>query len=1019
MTERRVLVIGSQCKALGELSFLPSAARDIYAVMTDLERGSCVSALEGEGLLIDPTVQAAKGAISTAYARAALDEATLFITYIGHGQYSGDDFYLLPFNASSTPTSDTAINLTQLIKELYRNSQGRGVDGLGVLVDACYSGAAAMSVAHEWVEKLKAEMRFEVMTATSAFRPAADGCFTRNLTRILSDGLGDVPDAYLRCIHLRTRIGQACPEQDPPQHPAYNPDETLWLAKNGGRSPLSWAQTPLASEIERLTVTHQATPNLAEVVRQSQVHSCLAVVGEAGMGKSALAAALAWPEKAPQMVSTGFVQAIVLLNEAQTPQEIARLLSQQLCRSVVGFEAAQSEFDRITTFAKKQRLGALEKQVIEPLRLLQHQSVVRIVFDALDRLAIGAGGAVMEALEDLAGLPLVHLIVTSRPETLLPNGAPAYLLETASDEQVSIYLNQRAIPIDRRKEILATAQGNWLVVRVLADLLCADPDAALTNGRLVLADAFEELLARCGANSSSNTQIVLILLAAGGAGPVVPLALLCEASQRLEGPQTPARVRDELVRLRGLVSRSEAGIEAEKVGLFHQTLVEHILTREPEEAIKAHWALADAIAALAPPGTGVVDLVDPLQRYAFEREADHLWEAGDTEEALNALGNRIAASPRDNLLLWKNWERRITHIYEPLHPDILATQINVAYWTMQTGDRTEALRLLSSLLPAASLVLGDDSPQVLTARSNYGYLRNEAGNHEEALQIYQAVLQDRERSLGRFHRDTLISRNLIAGIEFEHGDIRQALLMLHELYSDQVSVLGLFHEDTLKTRNNIASAVGLTESPVEALSIHKEVAQARLDVLGADHPDTLKSRMGVAFWTGECGNAHEALRLGLMLLPELERVLGTDHPDTLITRGNIAGWTGKCGDKPKALRLFSELLPDQEQLLGAEHPNTLTTRSNIAGLTGECGDAQKAVRLFSELLTDQERVHGADHRDTLTTRHNIAAWTRECGGKLDALRLFTELLTDRERVLGADHQETLTTREWINFLSHD
>lgn len=71
MTERRVLVIGSQCEALGELSFLPAAAHDVYAVMTDPERGSCLSALDREGLLINPTVEAAKEAIRTAYAIAA------------------------------------------------------------------------------------------------------------------------------------------------------------------------------------------------------------------------------------------------------------------------------------------------------------------------------------------------------------------------------------------------------------------------------------------------------------------------------------------------------------------------------------------------------------------------------------------------------------------------------------------------------------------------------------------------------------------------------------------------------------------------------------------------------------------------------------------------------------------------------------------------------------------------------------------------------------------------------------
>jgi len=60
MSERRILVIGSQCEARQHLNFLPRAARDLYTVMTDRERGDCVSAIDGEGLLIDPTVREAK-----------------------------------------------------------------------------------------------------------------------------------------------------------------------------------------------------------------------------------------------------------------------------------------------------------------------------------------------------------------------------------------------------------------------------------------------------------------------------------------------------------------------------------------------------------------------------------------------------------------------------------------------------------------------------------------------------------------------------------------------------------------------------------------------------------------------------------------------------------------------------------------------------------------------------------------------------------------------------------------------
>ncbi len=43
MSERRILVIGSQCEALQHLGFLPNAAQDLYAVMTDPERGACVT----------------------------------------------------------------------------------------------------------------------------------------------------------------------------------------------------------------------------------------------------------------------------------------------------------------------------------------------------------------------------------------------------------------------------------------------------------------------------------------------------------------------------------------------------------------------------------------------------------------------------------------------------------------------------------------------------------------------------------------------------------------------------------------------------------------------------------------------------------------------------------------------------------------------------------------------------------------------------------------------------------------
>ena len=187
MGERRILVIGSQCQAASRpLSFLPGLAQEVYAVMTDAKLGGCVPALSDGGLRIDPSVVQAQEAIERAFERASEDAATLFLAFIGHGQYVGSDFYLLPYDASLTPTSRSAIHLIQMIKEA-RRIHDKG-DGLVVLLDACHSGVGAAGASAEWVGELYGTMRFEVLTATDD-RTAADGCFSRNIAAIVREGI--------------------------------------------------------------------------------------------------------------------------------------------------------------------------------------------------------------------------------------------------------------------------------------------------------------------------------------------------------------------------------------------------------------------------------------------------------------------------------------------------------------------------------------------------------------------------------------------------------------------------------------------------------------------------------------------------------------------------------------------------------------------------------------------------------------------------------------------------------------
>jgi hypothetical protein len=205
-SNRRLLVIGSQCEALGEgyrLKFLPPAAEELYKVLVDPDFGRCRPVQPDRGLLIDPTVAAVKTAIREAFQLASDDGSTLLLVFIGHGTYVGNDYFFLPLDAASAPDPDTGIHVVQQIDYAYRAHPS--IDGLVLLVDTCHSGLAAERAAAQWVgeyrrgEEAARKLRFEILTASAPDREAWDGCFTHTVTHCLRQGLDDVPTGELRC----------------------------------------------------------------------------------------------------------------------------------------------------------------------------------------------------------------------------------------------------------------------------------------------------------------------------------------------------------------------------------------------------------------------------------------------------------------------------------------------------------------------------------------------------------------------------------------------------------------------------------------------------------------------------------------------------------------------------------------------------------------------------------------------------------------------------------------------------
>lgn len=122
--------------------------------------------------------------------------------------------------------------------------------------------------------------------------------------------------------------------------------------------------------------------------------------------------------------------------------------------------------------------------------------------------------------------------MTARPDTPLPDGHRRQDVDRVADVYVGRYLSRRQVPDSRRAAIVERAAGNWLVARLLADLV-ADVEAAELPA--TLHEAYRSELERAGADQRGEWERVLgpvlAVLAVAGVGPVLPLPLLCRATR--------------------------------------------------------------------------------------------------------------------------------------------------------------------------------------------------------------------------------------------------------------------------------------------------------------------------------------------------------------------------------------------------------------------------------------------------------------------------------------------------------
>ena len=910
MGERRALVIGARNDLFGTLDFVDRVTRDLHAAVMDERFGACRPAVAGnDGLLLGEAASCAgiKDGLRDAMESAALDQATLFVYFIGHGHRVDQDFFLV---ASDTPgsrvDSDTAIAIGQRIKELLR--QNAAIDGLMLVLDACHSGAAVTDPVPGLLQ-VGILARMEVLAATRRDETTSDGCFSRSITGLLTRGSAATADEYLRAYDEYGRLRQAAPpgclDMPAPVHVSLSggPDAGLWLGRNhlgDVRPPL--ARTGSAAEVARLTRRFVRTSGLNRLMTlRWEGHSPIAITGGPGTGKSTLLAALG----RTRITGGGGADALVAARPGDTLATVVADLGTQLAVSA-SYLQGQARWARRTPASEQTAAPAVDRVLAGPLAHLPSGEQIAIAIDGIDQLGTLDRRRLLEALRGHAG---VTLVVAGR-EVAEVDDAVSVVLPDLDPEAVRSLLAGLPADEDTRSQLAEACGGDWLLARILGGL--SQAGVLTVPGRPDLGQVLDRAVCRARELApAAPVDAVLAGLAAVPSGASMPFTLFVNAiSDSDDAGRNQVAIRDALVALGEMVARADPGSSDEWIGPAHDLIAAFLVNRlSPEQLERVHLRFAQAATALL----GLAPSPRTLA-YLTHHVSDHFRRAGRITEALSAVPR--LDTPADDLAIWQLWEKRITES-APDDPILLEVRNRVATYTGQSGDGRGALALFADLLPNVVNVHGVHHPTTYGVRGNLALWTGRMGSQAEAREQFEALLRDQSEHLAKDHPDILKTRGNLATSTGESGDPRAALAMSTALLADQQRILGPGNLNTFNTRLQVIS------------------------------------------WTGRLGDAEEALASGRELLADQERAFGSDHTDTLVTRSVITCLAAQSGDREAALRESADLLRAQLRVLGANHPEVLATKTNIATWTGESGDVDTALSATRELLVARRRNPGS------------------------------------------------------------
>ncbi|MGH2368336.1 MAG: ATP-binding protein, partial [Chloroflexota bacterium] len=640
------------------------------------------------------------------------------------------------------------------------------------------------------------------------------------------------------------------------------------------------------------------------------------VVGEAGIGKSRLARALAESLGPDALVLVGHCPAYgdgmsfwplreIVLQVAGTGRE-------GLLELLAGEEDAESIADQVAN-----GIGL----TLTPVRPDAPFPALRRLFETLARrqpVAViledvhWAQPTLLDLIEYLSEWTreAVFLLCLARPELLEERGtwagskfnAASLILEPLglgdTEKLIASRLAGRMLPLETVDRVAATAQGNPLFVEQLLAALEERGDVALPASVQAL------LAARLDRLGPAERDLVRTASVMGTDFSVEALvALLPEEARPFAGRHLQALERKQLVRPSRVASLGERTFSFRHVLI--QMAAYRSMTREVRSQL--HEAYAEWLES---PARGRLQEVEAVVGYQLEQAYEERRQLGHLDEHSRALaqraGERLASAglqayARFDVAAAENLWSRAKSLLPSDHTALPPVRRHLAEAYQVLGRHDDADALLATML--AEVAAGEDPLLEHTIRIERARIRLFTGPDPVRL---RAIREEAERALEVFGESGdeagLSQACYILGlVHMQLGEVREM---------QQTARRGLAHADRsgepreeVQARVNVAVALSLGETPVpDCLRACEEIAPWR----GMEHPMVLCELAGLRAMLGDFHEARELIARARRLL--VERIRGR-RPLTFVSGRASASVELLAGDLAAAERELRVALP--------------------------------------------------------------------------------------------------------------